>query len=250
MNDSHRTVINLCDRPLDVVAAFAKTSHGRRFQIGSYSCANYFEAIVKRSDDLCCGNFDLVIPVLPEHKLDLIGQQPFRDLCDFSTMIVVNDFGLLDYFSKRDALRMGRMFFRDYRDKRYPAYDQEVYYGKAKSLIRFVSNMGIRVSAVESDIITKKLILDIPDGIERYFHFPYRQISSGHICEYAAIGRPIEEKYVPDDACSMQCQKMMIKSSAGYLKIAKNIYDLIDDSYLSVMTENDYLIITPGGDMC
>ena len=55
----------------------------------------------------------------------------------------------------------------------------------------------------------------------------------------------IESKFKPDDNCEMQCAKMFIKSSSGYIKIGKSVYDIIDVNYLSVVSQGDYIIYTP-----
>ncbi len=245
MTERDNVVINLCDRPISVLQKSLNDYKEKHFQIGSYSCANYFKNIVKLVDKFCDCKFDLVIPVFPEHMLYILEDNNFKKLLDCSSMIVVNDFGMLEYFSDKKRLRMGRMFFRDYRDKRYQDYDYGEYYGKAQELLSFVKNCGFSVSAIENDIITKKYNLSIDKDFVKYYHYPYRQISAGHICEYSAIGVGIEDKFKPDDNCDMQCAKVFIKSSAGYIKIGKNIYDIIDESYLSVVSQNDYIIYTP-----
>ena len=138
-----------------------------------------------------------------------------------------------------------RLFFKDYRDQRYNDHDNSEYYGKARQLLSFVEKCGITVSAIENDIVTKKYHLPIDNNVLRYYHFPYRQISTGHICEFSAIGMNIESKFKPDDNCEMQCAKMFIKSSSGYIKIGKSVYDIIDVNYLSVVSQGDYIIYTP-----
>lgn len=242
---------NLCDRSIGDIEAYKDRCQGEempRIQLGSYSCGNYFEKFLKHFLELKKGEFDLVVPTLPEHRVSLLDSKEFRQCCQNARQLVVNDFGLLDKLSShRYEIRMGRLFFKDYRDHRYEEYDASNYCGKATALLDFVMKQGFSVVAIESDIITKKYSLQLPKGISAYFHFPYRQISMSHICEFAAINKNIDDKFIPDDDCDLQCLNVYLEAKrAGYFKMGRNVYDSLDDSYLSNNYWKENMILSSG----
>lgn len=245
------TIVNLCDRNFKEISDQIQGKHLTNIQIGSYSCANYFIHAIKyifEADlrEFVSNGFDLVIPTLPEHYLKILESKEFRVCCDRCRQVVINDYGVLEYLNGKCDVRMGRMFFKDYRDHRYKEYDTAEYVGKAKAVLNFVLNSGFQISAYENDIITQNYCLDHNKTFDIYLHYPYRQISMSHICEYASIHKNIEDKYIPDDSCSMQCFDVKVFSPEyRYIKIGKSVYDRLDDLYLENIKGDYHLIITP-----
>ncbi len=245
------SIVNLCDRNFKEISKHIQGKDAPFIQMGSYSCANYFIHAIKfiAGSDLevfALNRFDLVIPTLPEHYLNILESEEFDRCCDRCRQIVVNDFGMLQYFNNRYDIRLGRLFFKDYRDRRYEEYDLAEYKGKTNPVLNFVFNSKFQIKGYENDIITQNYNYDYNKALEVYLHYPYRQISMCHICEYASIGKKIEDKYIPDDFCNMQCFDVKIISPEyKYIKVGKSVYDILDERYLESI-KNDYcLIITP-----
>lgn len=243
---------NLCDRRFDYLEQNIQPflDKGDYIQIGSYTCPQYLMRCIQEGMalELEYGTYDLVVPTFPEHSLAFLDTDAFAESCRRARQVVVNDFGMLKKLSSAGCrLRMGRLFFKDYRDPRYEEYDSGVYEGKAAGLFLFAKECGFEPPAVESDIITKQYSLSMPDGIVAYFHFPYRQIAASHICEFASIGKKIADKFVPDDSCRMQCMDVRLRArheAAGYLKVGRNVYDLLDESYTAGY-DREHMIISP-----
>lgn len=221
-------IINLCDRSYIFVEEIYKENiYGNSVVlIGSYTCANYFIGLLDYS--IFFEEYDLVLPVLPEHLLPLLESKRLESLCKKARNIVVNDIGLLSYFNKKSYknIRLGRLFFREYKDHRYEEYHNSFYESKIREAIVFLRKMKLDFVSVETDLPTVNTQFDVDCNV--YLHLPYRQVSASHICEFASIGKDIENKYIPDDKCCYQCFKQLLEyPMSGYLKVGKNVYDLI-----------------------
>ncbi|MCI5726667.1 MAG: hypothetical protein MR274_03875 [Clostridium sp.] len=242
------SIINLCDRPINELSSLIENNKQQnRIQIGSYTCGNYFKYLIKcfYNKKIELQNYDIVIPTFSEHDIDFLNEDCLDTYINNASNIVVNDFGTLDRYYGIKELRLGRLFFKDYRDFRYSEYDNSNYVGKAKGLIDALLSSGYEIKAIENDIITKNYYTDIDDDIEVYLHYPYRQVSACHICEFASISKKIEDKFIPDCECSLQCSDVKIASESGYIKVGKSVFNLLDSSYLSEYINNNKIIITP-----
>lgn len=221
-------IINLCDRNYIFVEKICKekTYGNLVVSIGSYTCANYLIGLLDYN--ISFGEYDLVLPVFPERLLSILENEKLEFMCKKARNIVVNDIGFLSYFNRKSYknIRLGRLFFREYKDHRYEEYHKSFYESKIRETIVFLRNMKLDFVAVEADIPTINTQFDVDCCI--YIHVPYRQVSISHICEYASIGKAIEEKYIPDDKCYYQCFKQLLEYPvSGYYKVGKNVYDLI-----------------------
>ncbi len=239
-------ILNLCDRSIYEITKYKNILINKdiALQIGSYSCENYFKYIMENIKIVENTKYDLVIPILSEHSLKISDTNEFINMCEHAQTVTVNDIGMLDKLNCRNLnIRLGRLFFKDYRDHRYSEYNNSCYSGKAHALLNFLLRQGFCINSVENDITTRNYVVDLPPRIKIYFHFPYRQISTARICEFSSIGKAVEYKFIPDDKCDMQCLYTGILSEeAGYIKLGKNIYDILDPSYLK--DDND-IIYTP-----
>ena len=203
-----------------------RENDGLVFSIGSYTCVNYLKGLLNQY--IPFGEYDLVLPVFPEHLLFLIENNKFVSICKKARYIVVNDIGLLAYFNKESYknIRLGRLFFREYKDHRYEEYNSSAYESKIGETIDFLKKNKLDFMAVETDIPTVNT--QFSEDYTMYIHFPYRQVSVSHICEYASVGKPIEEKYIPDDKCCYQCFNQILEyPKSGYYKIGKSIFDIM-----------------------
>lgn len=263
------TVINLADRELTGLAELYRDHcKGKgRLQIGSYLCGNYFRhlcTVLTRSElpEL----YDLVLPVLAQHDLAFLDEERAQSLIDGAHTLVVNDPGMLMRFGCRKNVRLGRLFFRAYRDHRYPYYENS---GAAEDmqrpLLSSLKAMGCTFSAVEREVIGNSLSppakgelpaegeppgegeLPAEGELPIYYHLPYRLISGIRICEYASAGKAVDRKFMPDDACSLQCLRFNVwykdkEFGNEYVKLGRGLYDLAPEC----TSPGRYLIITPG----
>ena len=130
LNPNLRTdiVINLTDwKTGDILPCLKRQKEcfeNARLAIGSYLCGNYFRK-------LCCTfniaelpvSYDLVIPIIAQHDLTILEDTRTQTMIRQACHIVVNDPGMLMRFGGDMDVRLGRLFFRTYRDHRYPAYE-------------------------------------------------------------------------------------------------------------------------------
>lgn len=249
MIEKPELIMNYCDREFnEIIDYFTSNESGNGLlQLGSYSCPNYFEKLIDTSL-LSYGIYDLVIPVFPENMLDILYSEKFLRYCTKSRCLVVNDIGMLGFFKSSgfSRIRLGRLFFRDYKDHRYEEYHNMEYEVKSLEIIDLLKNEGYCFEAIEIDLPTRNF--QITKDVPVYIHYPYRQISMSHICEFASIGKRIKHKFKPDDTCNMQCIKQHIEyAGIGYYKIGRNIYDMITDFDLTSEKFINYSkIISPG----
>ena len=245
-------VINCADRRFsDIVCLFQNTADHLpvpcRLQIGSYTCGNYFLGLLERlaRDPLpeSLGGYDLVIPIFAEGQLDKFRSYTESPAVRGAKNIVVNDFGMLRQFSSKQRVRLGRLLFRDYRDHRYPAHEENLGL-KSEALTAALQELEYGISAIENDILSADYKAR-SEALEVYYHFPYRQVSCAHICEFASIGKTVENKFVPDDSCGFQCFDVRIRHGDEYLKIGRNIFDIVPKNWLFNI-KRPRIIYTPG----
>ena len=247
--DCEDFVVNCTDRrftEIEQIYQIARQNTVCRLQIGSYTCGSYFWGLLGwlKENPLPAEitGYDLVLPVFSESQLDWL--HAADNVLECARHIVVNDYGMLRHFSGDKRVRLGRLMFRDYRDHRYKEYEtNSTYQAKAVALITVLQKMGYEIFSVENDRITAEYTVDLGQ-IDIYYHIPYRQVSSTHICEFAAIGKPVEKKFIPDDSCAYQCFDVKIRHEAGYIKIGRSIFDMLPDSWLNTLPQKR-LIYTP-----
>lgn len=207
-----------------------------RLQIGSYTCGNYFLGLLKRLGQGSLpghlGEYDVVFPILSERQLDEFLPQQEAPIIQNARAVVVNDLGMLRLFRDRQGVRLGRLLFRDHRDHRYPAREEDIR-PKSDALISALLRLGYKITAFENELLSEDDESGAGLEIPSYVHFPYRQVSCGHICEFASIGKPVEEKFVSDAPCSFQCFHVRLRHGEDYLKVGRNIFDTVPECWLS-----------------
>lgn len=237
---------NLCDREFDYIQAKDVAEYDR-IVVGSYSCFNYFQFLMAKDIDFSKRKFDIVIPTIPQMKLNECCIEKIISLIEKAHSVVVNDYGMLSLMYDRvdsNKIRLGRCFIKDYRDFRYPEYDRSYHKGYIQSQIEILKKLGFEINSIESEIITSDYDLSSLDNINVYYHFPFRMVSMSHICEFAAIGKKIEQKFVPDDLCIAQCLQYSY-SGNGLYKYGRGVYDLLSDEYLSQFDDSVNIIYYP-----
>ena len=172
---------------------------------GSYFCPNYFltlsnELLDKFNDYIIY----LVIPICSENTLDSVKKK-----INFlhANYYVVNDFGMLNYLKNKKMI-LGRLFFKDVREPRIK--DHKFGFTITNEIKRLINDY--KIVEVESEALS---------------HFPYKNISSCHICEYASISKEINKKFRANDTCKIDCSRAFIEYD-NYLKLGKGIYYLDD----------------------
>lgn len=239
-------IINLCDRWENELNNYLSVS--KHVLVGSYSCVNYLRYLVGYLIKRGWSNvkYDIVLPVFAENQLDYLKNDAMKMVLENSNRIVINDVGMLDYMKDYTNIRLGRLFFKDYKDKRYEEYDEGEYTLKSLSVLSGLEKLGYNINEIECDCVSRKFKIDHKNDVKIYVHFPYRQIACAHICEFSAIGKEVKEKFLPDDTCSMQCKKVMVKTeNPKYVKVGKCVYDTIDEKYLDALMDEYEVIVTP-----
>ena len=156
------TVINLTDCPPDIINdLFQRTAadYGNcRMAIGSYLCSNYFRRLCLLSESLVITTpYDLVLPIFAQHDLTLLEDSRVIALISGAKYLVVNDIGMLMRFSEYGNLRLGRMFFRSYRDHRYPAYEKSAQgIRHSLPLLDSLLDLGFRFCSLECEMTERE----------------------------------------------------------------------------------------------
>lgn len=188
-----------------------------RVYVGSSFCSQYFMNFSSwvNTVDLCRIKkikLTLVIPVFSESNLSQAKKKIDRILGRAGKIIdeiTVNDVGMLNYFQTRNDLKIniGRLFFKDPRDCRVPTYT------KSELSPQLLSSIGDKYigrytfDGIELDPTNEVLDLSaaVPYNYSIALHFPFCYTTTGNICKYASIHKPIERKFRPNIKCNMEC---------------------------------------------
>ncbi len=245
------TVINLTDRELSKIPELYRIQYLKWgtgcLQIGSYLCGNYLRALCAHfAPSELPETYDLVLPVLAQHDLSQLEEKRTKALIHQARTIVVNDPGMLLRFSSRKNVRLGRLFFRTYRDHRYPYYETGAAEDKLRPLTAALRDIGCNFCSVEREAIGNNPPHTVKDELISYCHLPYRLVSGIRICEYASAGKEVSSKFIPDDRCHLQCLHYCLRYEDeefdnAYIKWGRGLYDLVPKG--SAHGQN--LIITP-----
>lgn len=213
-----------------------------RVYIGTSFCGKYF---LQQSDqtliDLlnCCKEdkikLTLVIPTFSEGDLES-AKKKIQQIIQIGTEqideITVNDFGMLSYIKEEydQAINIGRLFMKDYRDPRYEDYFQIPW--KPKMFTNYFQTLlkDYKIKCCEFDLTHKKMDFStIPEEIIPGLHVPYCYQTVGRICEYASIPKDISNKFRANDMCQQECTKNMIEyyvedGNIEYIRYGRTVY--------------------------
>lgn len=151
------TVINLTDRQPELINDLFRDAvsgyEGCSMAIGSYLCGNYFRRLCSLAGTLSLvAPYDLVLPIFAQHDICLLDDSRVRALISGARYLVVNDPGMLMRFSKCQNVRLGRLFFKRYRDHRYPEYEKIAPGIKhCLPLLDSLVSLGCRFCALEAE---------------------------------------------------------------------------------------------------
>lgn len=192
-----------------------------RVFIGSSFCSQYFinfSSWVKAVDFCRKKNIKitLVVPVFSESDL-FIGKKKIDKILSESNEIIdevtVNDIGMLSLFQAKKKLKIniGRLFFKDPRDCRVPAYTK---LELSPQLLSCIGNQYLEkynFNGIELDPTNEILNLSAaqPYNYSVAIHFPFCYTTTGNVCKFASIHKSIEKKFRPNTKCGMECLKIV-----------------------------------------
>ena len=238
------TCVNLCE-----ISGFCELYHVlikvkekmsfERIYMGSYFCDEFFlrndyDSLIELVQGINKNiHATLVLPIFCEKNLkkgkELIDilMQKYIDVID---EVTVNDYGMLTYMRNNynRKMNMGRLFFKDYRDPRYPEYFEDTWKPKGfhRRLKDNIERYGIH--EVEVDITHKSVDLSENPGCVVGLHTPYTYMTTGKICEYASMYRPVQKKFRPNISCVRECLNAFIRYDLGderkWVRVGRTVY--------------------------
>ena len=219
--------------------AFLKSTACNRIYLGSYFCDKYMiktvnimlrlAAVFFRKEQI---RITLVVPAFSEHILQGGKGAIELALCSYADLIdeiVANDYGMLRYLKQiRDesgysfGLIAGRLFFRNYRDKRF-AQEENI-----SGPIFFPAELKGLVEAADLDLVHEWMdFSEIPADVKIHIHYPYVYETCGAICEFASARQPDHGKFRTMLPCGNACMRgymQTMSDQAEYLHLGKAIY--------------------------
>ncbi|MDD5934127.1 MAG: hypothetical protein PUC65_00960 [Clostridiales bacterium] len=228
---------------ISVSNMLAESGYSRftRVYIGSSFCAIYFlhaSTDMIKSVNLVCEKeqckMTLVLPIFTEKYLDKAKEQ-IKKLVDAAGVyldeITVNDFGMLEYIHNnyKQKINLGRLFMKDYRDKRYSEYFHSCVKPKIFNITMLELMKQYNIHGVELDLTHEKIDLsEAPSNLTIGFHYPYCYQTVGHICEIGSTNQSIDKKYRANYNCSFECESQIVhytsEEGGHYLKHGRAVY--------------------------
>ncbi|BBF43386.1 hypothetical protein lbkm_2074 [Lachnospiraceae bacterium KM106-2] len=244
---SEHRCMSLCDidkrilRKAPLTKYLERYGECERIYVGSYFCGKYFMQIreqdLKEIKELCDQKqimITLVVPTFSENDLaeGISKIHLFKTLLD-QTMdeFTFNDFGMMNYLSKtyHSKLNMGRLLVKDYRDPRYQEYFQMTLKPKIfhQYLSEWIKDYGI--TGVEIDPTHAAIdFAEAPEGIAIGIHAPFCYVTMGRICEYASIGKEIDQKFRANNDCHLECSTNLIRynleDGMQWIRVGRAVY--------------------------
>jgi hypothetical protein len=195
-----------------------------RIYVGSYFCQNYFcggaeeiiASAVRRGLKIT-----IVVPVFSDLKS---GWQTAEKLLAEADEICVNDYGALERAKNLGReIVLGRLFFKESRDPRYPEIKNLSFTLNAGAL-KLIEDYGIKrieIDGAENFFIPDKF----KKPVEIASHFPLAYITYGQICLFASINRECEKKFRSRVPCAFQCMRSKIFYPDGnFTRIGKAVF--------------------------
>ncbi|MCD7982266.1 MAG: hypothetical protein LUF32_08160 [Clostridiales bacterium] len=208
-----------------------------RFYFGSYFCGKYCMRSMNFFMQSLSGFFrenslsvSLVIPPAPGPENEMLKQgiQSFFAYCgDCADELVVNDYATLQLGRQlqswyRFRLTAGRLFSKNFRDPRYPEFEQET------STAFFPEMLRGEVSAIEVDLTAAHLdFSEIDEDVQIHAHYPYVYVTGGQNCQFAAAAHPAGEQFIGRPGCHLSCMNGYMETTAEnavFLHLGKGLY--------------------------
>ena len=241
----------------------AGRSHAERLYVGSNFCSQYFlrqsMSLWREAFALCRREgmaATLVVPVVSQRDLAEACQLVEEILTSYGDMvdeITVNDVGMFAYCRQRcgRAINLGRLFFKEPRDPRYADLFETRHAVGLPAVLTGLFSHG-EVAGIEIDPTHAALDLSEVRGflpqVSVGVHMPYCYLSTGNVCEFAGIGRPVREKFRPNAPCAMECARCSVGYGLPYgtrmLKWGRTVY--FPNHGCTVCEGEDFrMIVTP-----
>lgn len=238
-----------------------------RIYAGSSFCSQYFLHINRWNEliQYCREKgwkMTLTIPVFTQKDLDTAKERIHQVLQEGEGVIdeiTVNDIGMLRYLANQypHRLNLGRLFFKDPRDARVRGYsDGSMTPAWLSSVTYMMEGLGIereKIGGIELDRMSHEINLNgcELDGLTLGVHGPFCYMSTGNICKFASIPKPLEQKFRPNTRCGMECAKISEKYRENFggktvdiLRYGRTVYYYEDGSQV-VGKETDREIYFP-----
>ncbi len=228
---------------VSVSKMLAESGYSRftRMYIGSSFCAIYFlhasTDMIKALNLICekerC-KMTLVLPTFTERYLEK-AKEKMEELLTAAGVyvdeITVNDFGMLEYIHNKfdKKINLGRLFMKDYRDKRYGEYFHSCVKPKIFNQVMLDLMKDYKIHGVELDLTHEKIDLcEAPINLSVGFHYPYCYQTVGHICEIGSTSQQMDIKFRANQNCNFECENQIVHYSSEegghYLKHGRAVY--------------------------
>ena len=216
-----------------------------RIYVGSSFCGKYFleqsDATLKDLIEICENEnikITLAIPVFSEGDLES-GKKKLAHIThmakDTIDEFTVNDYGMLSYLNSikdqfHQAINLGSLFMKDYRDPRYEEYFQIPW--KPKVFTDYFKKVleEYNIKTCEFDMTHRDMnFCEVPARVEIGVHVPFTYQTVGRICEYASIHKDITEKFRPNATCENNCSDNLVRYSVSdgnmeYIRFGRTVY--------------------------
>lgn len=229
-----------------------------RLYIGSSFCCRYFlhftPLILNQLQEMISFKgykfkITLVLPIFSEVTLTK-GKELIKDLLEKYPSLIdevtVNDFGMLEYISKLNIkINVGRLMNKDTRDIR-----QNDYYNiqHTPDILSYQVSIFDRynINRFEIDVTNRFLNLD-SEKIKFSVYAPFVYATTGNVCEYASIDKPLNKKFRTNDECHYHCTYTHITyhdfENNIYVKYGRTVYFEVED--FEIRGEDYRLIFEP-----
>ncbi len=245
--------LNLCDliqfskKDSKLIEGIIEKFQPKRIYIGSYFCCNYFLKVIENISaivDICNNKnimISLVVPIITQQFLKSVKKILQRLSIKYINVIdevVLNDYSLIDWVKNNVPfdIALGRLFMKDPRDQRIEG-------GRGISDTPLFVNSQIlelipkyNVLNIELEQIYSSIHLEcIPSNVSVAVHTPFCYQTTGQICLYASIKKPLKNKFRANTCCKFECNKMhtiYTTDDGSYLRYGKAVYYKIEESLI------------------
>ena len=231
------------EKSLDTILAVVQKDVKKieRLYIGSSFCPNFF---------LHCGIYPRIIAYCRESSIKIslsvcvfpqslatIGMRNIqRLLSDGEGVIdelVVNDIGMLHFVTNSSKVKivLGRLFFKDPRDGRFPKFIARRVAFSLLSHHRLLEEwhpFGIEIDPV-SDEIDLSSIAGLVEHVA--LNWPFCYMCCGNVCRAASAFKPLDKKFRPSAPCALECLETasvhtdrLRKDSRPLFMVGKTVY--------------------------
>ena len=191
-----------------------------RVYLGSYFCGQLFlmsdwNRIIEKSKQMF-QHATLCVPVFSEQDLDVAKRLTttlISNSGNYIDEVSVNDFGMAQYLRESDPdlkIHFGRLLFKYPRDIRLARYEEESFALQHDDFVNYLQRYDL--AGFEIDQISKNISfseLNDDKGFCLSMHAPLCYMTTGNICKYASINKPLHLKFRPNLKCEKECSRVV-----------------------------------------